>query len=99
MARLALETGSPIIPTAILGTREIQPPGQSIPANGKTTVIYGKPIVVQRSESDKITHDELRALTDRVVSQIRELSGQEYVDEYAQKVKEQLKAKQLDPQA
>lgn len=37
-ARLALETGCPIIPTAIIGSREIQKPGQIIPGKGKSTV-------------------------------------------------------------
>lgn len=37
-----------------------------------------------------ITHEHLRELTDRVTAEIEKLSGQEYVDEYAQKVKEQL---------
>ena len=91
VAKLALETGSPIIPTAIKGTRDIQMPGQTIPGRGKTTVIYGRPIPVEKVDPDEITHDELRGLTDRVVAQIREMSGQEYVDEYAQKVKAQLK--------
>lgn len=93
-ARLALETGCPIIPTAIIGTREIQKPGQSIPASGKTSVIYGEPIQVERKEADEVTREELRELTDLVVSRIAALSGQEYVDEYAQTVKAQLKAQE-----
>ena len=41
--------------------------------------------------NDAPTHDELRELTDRVTRAIQAMSGQEYVDEYAQKVKERLK--------
>ena len=93
-ARLALETGCPLVPTALVGTREIQHPGQVIPSKGKTKVIYGKPIPVDRKDADEITHEEVRALTDHLVSEIRKLSGQEYVDEYAQKVKAELKARQ-----
>ena len=80
VARLALETGCPIVPTAIIGSRELQKPGTVIPAKGKTQVIYG------------ITHDDLRSLTDRISAEIQKMSGQEYVNEYAQKVKEELKA-------
>lgn len=89
VARLAFETGCPIVPTAIIGSRELQKPGTVIPAKGKTQVIYGKPILVPK-RSD-VTHDELRELTDRVTREIQSMSGQEYVDEYAQKVKAQLK--------
>lgn len=93
-ARLAFETGSPIIPTAIIGSRDLQQPGQVIPGKGKSKVIYGKPIPVPRKRPEDVTHEELRELTDRVVKAIGEMSGQEYVDEYAQTVKARLKARQ-----
>lgn len=63
-----------------------------IPAKGKTQVIYGKPIEVEKKTDDEITHDDLRSLTDRISAEIQKMSGQEYVNEYAQKVKEELKA-------
>ena len=93
-ARLAFETGCPIIPAAIIGSRELQKPGQVIPNKGKSKVIYGKPIEVEKKSADQITHDDLRSLTDRVTREIQKMSGQEYVDEYAQKVKAELKAQQ-----
>ena len=92
VARLALETGCPIVPTAIIGSRELQKPGTVIPAKGKPQVIYGKPIEVEKKTADEITHDDLRSLTDRISAEIQKMSGQEYVNEYAQKVKEELKA-------
>ena len=98
-ARLAFETGCPIVPSAIIGSRELQKPGQIIPGKGKTTVIYGKPIAVEKKPADQITHDDLRTLTDRVTMEIQKMSGQEYVNEYAQKVKEQLKAQKAAEQA
>ena len=70
----------------------MQKPGQIIPGKGKTTVVYGEPIAVEKKPADQITHDDLRTLTDRVTMEIQKMSGQEYVNEYAQKVKEQLKA-------
>ena len=57
-------------------------------------MIYGKPIEVEKKPVDEITHDDLRSLTDRVTREIQKMSGQEYVDEYAQKVKAELKARQ-----
>ncbi|KFJ06672.1 1-acyl-sn-glycerol-3-phosphate acyltransferase [Bifidobacterium thermophilum] len=93
-ARLAFETGCPIVPTAIIGSRDLQKPGQVIPSKGKSTIIYGKPIAVERKNPEDVTHEELRELTDRVVKAIGAMSGQEYVDEYAQTVKARLKAEQ-----
>ena len=90
-ARLAFETGCPIVPTAIIGSRDLQKPGTVIPLKGRTQVIYGKPIEVERRDPDEVTHEELRDLTDRVTREIQRLSGQEYVDEYAQTVKARLK--------
>ena len=83
-ARLALETGCPIIPVAIIGSDKLQPVGTVIPKKGK-------PITVERKSADEITHDDLRSLTDAVSEAIRKMSGQEYVPEYAQKVKARLK--------
>ncbi|KFI68628.1 lysophospholipid acyltransferase family protein [Bifidobacterium magnum] len=91
VARLAFETGCPIIPTAIIGSRELQKPGQIIPGKGHTKVIYGKPIQVQRQAADTVTHEQLRELTDRIVQKIQRMSGQEYVNEYAQVIKQQMK--------
>ncbi|KAB8301762.1 lysophospholipid acyltransferase family protein [Bifidobacterium apri] len=93
-ARLAFETGCPIVPTAIIGSRDLQKPGQVIPSKGKSTVIYGAPIPVERKDPQDVTHEELRELTDRVVRAIGAMSGQEYVDEYAQTVKARIKAEQ-----
>lgn len=90
-ARLAFETGCAIVPTAIIGTRELQEPGTVIPKKGRTQIIYGKPIAVEHKTGDEITHEDLRALTDRVTAEIQKMSGQEYVDEYAQTVKKRLK--------
>ncbi|MCO6558385.1 MAG: 1-acyl-sn-glycerol-3-phosphate acyltransferase [Bifidobacterium sp.] len=94
VAKLALETGCSIIPTAVIGSRKIQMPGQVIPSSGHTKVVYGKPIAVKKVDPDTITHEELRELTDHVMAEIDKLSGQEYVDEYAQTVKARMKKAQ-----
>lgn len=90
-AKLALETGCPIVPVAIIGSDKLQPVGTVIPKKGKTQVLYGKPIEVHKKASDEITHEDLRSLTDAVSKAIQKMSGQEYVDEYAQKVKARMK--------
>ena len=82
------------MPTAIIGSDKLQPIGTSIPKKGKTKGLYGKPIEVAKKPADEITHDDLRSLTDRVSAAIQKMSGQEFVNEYAQKVKAELKAQQ-----
>ena len=96
VARLAYETGSPIVPTAIIGTRELQRPGQVWPHRGHTEVIFGKAIRVPRVPAEEITHDQIRKLTDRMMRQIQSMSGQEYVDVYAQVVKQDQLAARRD---
>lgn len=97
VARLAMETGAPIIPTALIGTRDIQAPGQVMPGKGKVTVIYGTPIEVERREPDAITHEAIRELTDEMMHRIQQMSGQEYVDTYAQVYKKMLKEQGGNP--
>ena len=91
VAKLALETGCPIVPVAIIGSDTLQPVGTVVPKKGKTQVIYGAPIPVERKDAEDVTHDDLRSLTDQVTRAIQSMSGQEYVDEYAQTVKKRLK--------
>ena len=38
------------------------------------------------------THEEIRAFADQITKAIREITGQKYVDEYAQVVKKRLEA-------
>jgi 1-acyl-sn-glycerol-3-phosphate acyltransferase len=83
-ARLALRTGAPLVPIGLLGTREIQPPGQNVPSPFRPCVIrIGRPIEVGHYRDRFDDHLILRELTDELMFEIRELSGQEYVDEYA----------------
>ncbi|OTA27640.1 1-acyl-sn-glycerol-3-phosphate acyltransferase [Alloscardovia macacae] len=92
-ARLALETGCPIIPTALIGTREIQKPGQVMPGKGTVTVVYDAPIQVEKKPEEEITREDIRALADELMERIQKLTGQEYVDMYAQEAKKLLAAR------
>ncbi len=88
VARLALEAKAPVIPCAMIGGHEFQPPGKIRPRLGiRPGVRFGQPLDFSRYyglEQDRIV---LRALTDEVMYAIMKLSGQEYVDEYAQRAK------------
>jgi 1-acyl-sn-glycerol-3-phosphate acyltransferase len=83
-ARLALRTGAPLVPVGIVGTREIQPPGATAPRPFRPCEIrVGRPIEPARRGVGRGDRLALRRLTDELMYEIRELSGQEYVDDYA----------------
>jgi 1-acyl-sn-glycerol-3-phosphate acyltransferase len=83
-ARLALRTGCPIVPVGLQGTLDVQPPDQRVPRAFRTVrVRVGDPIDVSRYLDRPDDHLVLRQITDEVMYEIRELSGQEYVDTYA----------------
>jgi 1-acyl-sn-glycerol-3-phosphate acyltransferase len=83
-ARLALEVGAPIYPVGIVGTDRIQPPDARLPALFKScSISIGRAIRPERYASIVERHRAYRAMTDEVMFEIRELSGQEYVDRYA----------------
>jgi 1-acyl-sn-glycerol-3-phosphate acyltransferase len=81
IARLALLGEVPIIPVGCIGTAEVQPTGTLIPKLGKkVTIRFGKPMDFTGRAMDSST---LRAITDEVMGQIQQLTGQEYVGRYA----------------
>ena len=85
-ARLALRTGTPIVPVGIVGTREIQPPDAKLPRPFKRAEVrFGRPIDVSRYADRADDRLVLRQIIDEVMYEIRELTGQDYVDEYATK--------------
>jgi 1-acyl-sn-glycerol-3-phosphate acyltransferase len=85
-ARLALRTSTPIIPVGIVGTREVQPPDAKLPKPFKRVSIrFGRPVDVTRYSARADDRMVLRQIIDEVMFEIRELSGQDYVDEYATK--------------
>ncbi len=92
VARMSLEAGVPVIPTAMIGTDVVQPTGQKIPNRGKGVVgvRLGKPLDFSRYEGMSEDRFVLRSITDEIMYEMMELSGQEYVDIYAQKAKEEI---------
>jgi 1-acyl-sn-glycerol-3-phosphate acyltransferase len=89
VARLALETGVPVIPVAVLGTDVVAPPGKKFGTFIRPGVRFGKPLDFSRYEGLENDRYVLRAITDEIMYEIMQLSGQEYVDTYATRAKEQ----------
>ncbi len=88
VARLALETGVPVIPVAVLDTDVVAPPGKKFGSFTRPGVRFGRPLDFSRYEGLENDRYVLRAITDEIMYEIMELSGQEYVDVYASKAKE-----------
>ena len=88
-ARLALKVGCPIYPVGMIGTREIQPPDARMPKLRKEcTIKIGRPINVERYRNRSDVHLALRQITDELMYEIRELTGQDYRNVYAGKTAE-----------
>jgi 1-acyl-sn-glycerol-3-phosphate acyltransferase len=87
VARLALETGVPVIPVAVLGTDVVAPPGKKFGTFTRPGVRFGKPLDFSRYDGMENDRYILRSITDEIMYEIMRLSGQEYVDLYAQDAK------------
>jgi 1-acyl-sn-glycerol-3-phosphate acyltransferase len=90
VARIALEAQAPVIPVAIVGTFELWPYNKKLPKPGSTEIRFGKPLTFDRHYETPADRFVLRSVTDEIMYEIMMLSGQEYVDEYAAKVKDQI---------
>ncbi|MEV6117288.1 lysophospholipid acyltransferase family protein [Streptomyces sp. NPDC052109] len=88
VAVMALKAGVPVVPCAMIGTFEAQPPGKVIPNVHPVTIRFGKPLDFSRYAGMEQEKAILRAVTDEIMYAILVLSEQEYVDEYAAVVKE-----------
>ena len=86
-ARMALEAEVPIVPCAVIGTNQAMPTGTYRPRRAQVTVRYGEPLDLSRYHEERHDPFVLRSATDELMYEIMMLSGQEYVDEYAEKVK------------
>lgn len=73
VARVAAQTGVPVVPCAMVGVFEVAPPGVRVPRPRKVTVRFGSPMGRPASSAP----EELRAWTDELMDRIAALSGQE----------------------
>jgi 1-acyl-sn-glycerol-3-phosphate acyltransferase len=88
VARLALQSGAVVIPCAMVNTAIIQPTGRLIPKlRPRPGVRFGKPLDFSRYEGMAGDRFVERSITDEIMYELMQLSGQDYVDEYAANVK------------
>jgi len=88
VARLALRTGAPVIPVAMIATDTLQPVGKLMPKlRVHPGVVFGEPLDFSRYAGQENDRFVLRAVTDEIMYAIMKLSGQKYLDVYASKAK------------
>jgi 1-acyl-sn-glycerol-3-phosphate acyltransferase len=87
---LALHSGAPVIPVAMMGTARILPPGHRVPRPGRISIRVGEPLTFGSLQGTGAR--QRRVVTDEVVQAIQKLSGQEYVPMYASVRKDELAA-------
>lgn len=83
-ARLAMKLDCPIFPVGMIGTDQIQPPDAKVPKMFSSCQIkIGRPIHPERYRGRGAEHIAWRSMIDEVMFEIRELTGQSYVNTYA----------------
>jgi 1-acyl-sn-glycerol-3-phosphate acyltransferase len=87
IARMAIESGCPVIPVAMFNTAEIQPTGQIVPKVRRVEMVFGEPLFFTGDSRDL---QVLREATDVIMRSIQGLSGQEFVDMYASEAKAEI---------
>jgi len=86
IARLALGNGVPVVAVAMIGTDVAQPIGQVKPNFFTTiTIRFSEPMDFSRYADRADDPMVLRQVTDEIMFELRRLSGQEYVHEYAKR--------------
>lgn len=86
VARLALRHRVPVLAVACIGTREAQPIGRAVPRFFMPiTIRISRPLDFSRCYDRADDPQVLRSVTDEIMYELRELSGQEYVHHYAKR--------------
>jgi 1-acyl-sn-glycerol-3-phosphate acyltransferase len=94
VARMALEAGVPVVPLVMIGTDKVNPIGSKLWRPRRIQLVIGRPLDFSRYEGLVGDRFVERSMTDEIMYRIMELSGQEYVDVYAAKVKADLEQAQ-----
>lgn len=81
VAWLALTAGSVVIPVALTGTENLQPPGATFVRLARVTVEFGQPMDVS-GHGPATSGRARRTATDDVMESIQRMSGQEFAHKY-----------------
>jgi 1-acyl-sn-glycerol-3-phosphate acyltransferase len=82
VAQLALTSGAPIVPVGLRDTDKLQPVGSNRPRLVRVTVTFGEPLDVSGEYDGVPPGKARREITDRVMTEIQKLTGQELAGVY-----------------
>ncbi|MDQ3151267.1 MAG: 1-acyl-sn-glycerol-3-phosphate acyltransferase [Actinomycetota bacterium] len=88
VARMALESGVPVIPVVMTGTDGVNPIGSTMWRPHPVKVRFGPPLDFSRYAGLAGDRFVERSVVDEIMYSLMELSGQDYVDLYAASVKQ-----------
>ncbi|SHI39544.1 1-acyl-sn-glycerol-3-phosphate acyltransferase [Tessaracoccus bendigoensis DSM 12906] len=86
MARMALANGVPVIPVGVSGTTSLKGPF-GLPWARRPVVVIGEPLDFSQYFDNPGNSKVLRWVTDETMAAIQRLTGQDYVDVYASRIK------------
>jgi 1-acyl-sn-glycerol-3-phosphate acyltransferase len=88
VAWLAMTSGAPVVPVALVGTDRLQPVGSRRPRLAKVSVQVGAPVAVEGRFDGVPAGRARRELTDEVMAAIHAMSGQELAGRYNERAAE-----------
>lgn len=81
VCRMAMDTGVPVVPVAMVGTDRVQPIGRVLPRLARVGVRIGAPMLPPVPATDPaVEKRQAREFTERVMAAIAALSGQQRAD-------------------
>jgi 1-acyl-sn-glycerol-3-phosphate acyltransferase len=81
VARMAMETGVPVVPVAMIGTDKVQPIGRVMPRLARVEIHIGSPLTPPVPATDPaVEKEQVRVFTDQIMAAIAALSGQKRAD-------------------
>jgi 1-acyl-sn-glycerol-3-phosphate acyltransferase len=89
VARIALAAGVPVIPCGLVGTQQVMPKNAKLPRlrHVRIRVSFGAPLDFSRYAGKERDRGVLRAVTDEIMGEIVQLSGQPRTEDYASRAK------------
>ncbi|MDA8549669.1 MAG: lysophospholipid acyltransferase family protein [Aquiluna sp.] len=90
IARMVLEAQVPVIPVAMINTEKVMPLGSKYPKIRRVGMRIGEPMDFSRFAGMESERAVLRAVTDQIIYEIKQLSNQPYVDVYASTIRNRL---------
>lgn len=87
VARLALRSGAPVVPVALVGSRDVLPPDSKWPRRAPVALRFGAPLCFGARAAQERSARVLREVTEQIRQAIQKLSDQEYVDSFGSAMK------------